>query len=343
METRFLGRSGLEVSVFSFGVMTFGGKGMFANVGAVQLDEGRRMIDMCREAGVNLFDTANGYSSGQAEEILGEIVAPYRQQVIIATKCYARVGKQINDAGLSRKHIVEACEDSLRRMKTDYIDLYQAHCFDSMTPLEETLRAFDDLVRAGKVRYIGCSNYFGWQLTKALSVSERKNVERYISQQIQYSLSVRDVETEMLPAGIDQGVGALIWGPLAAGFLSGKFRNEVKEPTRIASGATNRLVRYDTPQGQATLAAMDEIAAAHDATLSQVALNWVRARPGVTSVIIGARTPEQLEDNLGAATWELTTEEVDRLDEVSRPQGRYPGVQHAFFNPERNPYPFKLS
>ncbi|MET0987634.1 MAG: aldo/keto reductase [Steroidobacteraceae bacterium] len=343
MEMRFLGRSGLQISVLSFGAMTFGGSGIFANVGRTQADEARRLLAMCLEAGVNLVDTADMYSEGQSEEILGRVLDKSRRnEVVIATKAYARMGKAAHDLGLSRRHLIAACEASLRRLNTDWIDLYQVHNFDSLVPLEETLRALDDLVATGKVRYIGCSNYFAWQLTKALGLSERLGIARFISQQIQYSLLVRDVETEMLPAGIDLGVGALIWSPLAQGFLTGKFRGGRAEGGRLA--ATGRLQQYDDARGQRVLDACEQIAAAHPgATSGQVALNWLLRRPGVSSVILGARTEEQLRDNLAAATWSLSDAETAQLDAASQQPLGYPAAQHRMFHGERNPPLFPRS
>lgn len=335
MEKRFLGRSGLQVSTLSFGLMTFGGGGMFKDVGNTQVEEARRQIDIALEAGVTLFDTADIYSGGASETILAEALGEKRGKVLIATKVYGTMGKGDHERGLSRQHIVAACEASLKRLNTDYIDLYQTHSFDSLVPVEETLRALDDLVRAGKVRYIGSSNHFGWQLTKALAASEQLGLERYVSQQIQYSLMTRDAETEMLPAGVDQGVGALIWSPLAQGFLSGKFEQGAGEGTRLA--ASGQLARYDNPRGHAIVAVLREIAAARSATPSQVALNWLLARPGVTSLIIGVRTEAQLRDNLAAATWSLSPEEVTRLSAVSATPPGYPEGQVLFFHPERNP------
>lgn len=336
MEKRFLGRSGLQVSTLSFGLMTFGGSGMFKGVGTTQVEDAARQLDMAMDAGVTLFDTADIYSGGDSETILAQALGNKRHSILIATKVYGMMGKGDHDRGLSRQHIIAACEASLKRLQTDYIDLYQVHNFDALVPLEETLRALDDLVRAGKVRYIGCSNHFGWQLTKALATSERHGLERYISQQIQYSLLVRDAETEMLPAGIDQGVGALIWSPLAQGFLSGKFSGGNAEGTRLA--ASGQLARYDTERGHGVVTALREIAAAHaGATPSQVALNWLLARPGVSSVILGARTQEQLADNLAAANWQLTPEEVAILDAASKTPVGYPDAQRRFFHPERNP------
>jgi aryl-alcohol dehydrogenase-like predicted oxidoreductase len=248
------------------------------------------------------------------------------------------MGRNAHDTGLSRRHLIEACDASLRRLGTDWIDLYQVHSFDALVPLDETLRALDDLVTAGKVRYVGCSNFAGWQLMKAQATSERRNISTFVSQQIQYSLVVRDAEDELLPCGVDQGVGALIWSPLAQGFLSGKFRNVRSGTTRLE--LSNRLKAYETPQGEAVLAALDRIAAAHSATPSQVALNWLLKRPGVSSVLVGARTDEQLIDNLAAANWSLSAAEVEELDRASQVAMRYPNSHHRIFTSERNPQLF---
>jgi len=336
MEKRFLGRSGLQVSVLTFGTMTFGGEGMFSAVGKTEVEEARRLVEICIDAGVTMFDTADIYAAGRSETILAAALGEKRKDVLVATKCYGSMGAGDHDRGLSRQRIVAACEASLRRLNTDHIDLYQAHCFDGLVPLEETLRAFDDLVRSGKVRYVGCSNYYGWQLTKALAVSERRGFERFISQQIQYSLLARDVETEMLPAGIDQGVSALIWSPLAQGYLSGKFAGGGPGGTRLE--AAGRISSYDNERGRAVVALLKEIAGGYaGATPAQVALNWVARRPGVASLIIGARNEAQLKDNLAAASWTLSDEDMARLDEASARAPGYPEAQHRYFNPERNP------
>ena len=240
VEKRYLGNSGLEVSVLGFGAMTFG-EGVAANAvtGHMATADAARLFDVCVDAGVTLFDTADVYAAGSSEEILGQVARAKRHRVLIATKAFGRMGRSDHDMGLSRRHLIDACDASLRRLGTDWIDLYQVHNFDSRTPVEETLRTLDDLVRSGKVRYIGCSNFAAWQLMKALGASDRQGLERYVGQQIQYSLMVRDAELEMLPAGVDQGVGALIWSPLAQGFLSGKFRrNDVQGETRLGSGGT---------------------------------------------------------------------------------------------------------
>jgi aryl-alcohol dehydrogenase-like predicted oxidoreductase len=336
MEYRLLGRSGLKVSAFSFGAMTFGGSGFFSTVGETKLDEARRQIDMCLDAGVNLFDTADIYSGGESEELLGEALGARRPSVLIATKFLARMGPGENDLGASRLHIIQACEASLRRLKTDYIDLYQIHNQDLLTPPEETLRAFDDLVRAGKVRYIGSSNHSGWTKMRALATSDRLGLARYISQQIQYSLLRRDAEDELLPLGVHEGVGALIWGPLASGYLSGKFRDGAnREGTRL--GARGQLADTDTERARRIVAAIEAIAGPRGVSLSQVALNWVARRPGVASIIVGARTSEQLADNLAAATWSLDDAEMARLDEASALPARYPYTMHRDFQAERNP------
>lgn len=342
MEMRFLGKSGLEVSAFGFGTMTFSdGEGMFGGVGATRGDDARRQVDMCIDAGVNLFDTADVYAAGRSEEILGEALGKKRKDVVVATKAFGRMGSGAHDTGLSRRHLIDACDASLTRLGTDWIDLYQVHSFDALVPLDETLRALDDLVGAGKVRYIGCSNYAGWQLMKAGATAERLGTARFIGQQIQYSLMVRDAEEELLPCGVDQGVGALIWSPLAQGFLSGKFRSGNDAGTAQRLVLSKRLKQYDTALGAAVVDKLIEIAAAHPgASPSQVALNWLLARPGVTTVLLGARSDDQLADNLAAATWSLSTEDVAALDKASQTGLRYPNSHHRLFTLARNPQLF---
>ena len=332
MEYRLLGRSGLYVSAFCFGAMTFGG----GNAGDVEADEARRQIDICLEAGVNLIDTADIYSKGRSEEILGEVLKGRRQDVMIATKAFGDTSRDINGRGLSRKHLIEACEASLKRLGTDYVDLYQAHNYDGLTPMEEILGAMDDLVRAGKVRYVGHSNFGAWHLVKAQMTAQKHGFAPTISQQINYSLVRRDAEFEMLPAGVDQGVGALIWSPLAQGYLSGKFRQPLNETTRL--GAMGRAEYWNDEVGQRVLAALDEVAQGYPgASLSQVALNWVRRQGGVSSVIIGARTEAQLRDNLAAATWSLSDEDMDKLDRASRRGLPYPASHHRAYGRGRIP------
>ncbi len=338
MEMRRLGSSGLQVSALGFGTMTFGGVDGFSAVGTTGVDEARRLVDICLEAGVTLFDTADVYSQGASEEILGQALQGRRDDVILATKVHGRMGAGPNDIGQSRHHIIRGCEASLKRLGTDYIDLYQVHGFDALTQLDETLRALDDLVRAGKVRYIGCSNYSGWHLMKALGISERDGLERYVSQQVYYSLVAREFENELVPLALDQGIGGLIWSPLAGGFLTGKYRRgqdgpqDTRRPQRGDPGTINET------QGFAIVDVLDEIAQAHDASIAQTTLNWLLRKPGVTSVLIGARREEQLLDNLKAANWTMTADEVRRLDEVSAMPLIYP-YWHQRRNNTRIPQP----
>jgi len=338
MEMRFLGKSGLKISTLSFGTMTFGGgDNFFQHMGGTQFEEAQRLIDLCLDAGVNLFDTADVYSQGRSEEILGKALGKRRQDAIIATKAYGRMGDGPNDVGLSRYHLIRACEDSLRRLGTGYIDLYQVHGFDALTPLEETLRALDDLVRSGKVRYIGCSNYSGWHLMKALCVSEREGLERYVSQQVYYSLVARELEYELIPLGLDQGVGILVWSPLAFGFLSGKYRRGQPQPEGTRRSQLGDVGNIDLEKGYDIVAALDEVARDRGVSIAQVALRWLLHQPGITSVIIGARNEQQLRDNLGAATWEITPEELRKLNDVSAVPPIYPYWHQRQYGAERIP------
>jgi aryl-alcohol dehydrogenase-like predicted oxidoreductase len=326
MDYRQLGRSGLRISSLTLGTMTFGGKGNFADVGDTDVEGARRQIDLCLDAGVNLIDTANVYSTGVSEEIVGEALDRGRgDRVMLATKARMPMGDGPNDAGLSRHHLIAECEASLRRLKADHIDLYQVHEWDGQTPLEETLEALDTLLKAGKIRYVGCSNYTGWQLMKALGTAERHGYERFVSQQIYYSLQARDAEYELVPVSIDQGLGILVWSPLAGGLLSGKYRRGQQAPE-----GSRQLTEWNEPpvRDEAELYdivdALVEIAEAHDASAAQVALAWLLGRPAVTSLIVGARTEEQLADNLRAAELELSGEERARLEVLSRPPLIYP-------------------
>jgi aryl-alcohol dehydrogenase-like predicted oxidoreductase len=337
VEYRLLGASGLEVSVLSFGTMTLGGEGRFAAMGNVQVEEARRFVDLCLEAGVNLFDTADMYSAGKSEEVLGKALGSRRKDIVLATKVFVRIEPGTNKAGLSRRHIVEACEASLRRLGTDYIDLYQAHNFDSLTPLEETLRAFDDLVRAGKIRYAGCSNYSGWQLMKALSISDKLGISRYISQQINYSLVARDAEHELVPLGLDQKTGIMAWSPLQGGLLSGKFRRGQGRPAESRLNTLEAPGTVDMERVYRIVDAMDAVASQRGVSVVQVALNWVMRKPGVDTVIIGARNERQLQDNLAAARWTLSDTEVEQLDEASALPLPYPYWHQRRFAAERNP------
>ncbi len=325
-----LGHSGLMVSVLTMGTMTFGGKGGFAAVGSTDVEEGRRQVALCLDAGVNLIDTADVYSDGASEEIVGEVLRDRRDQVLIATKVRMPMGPGPNDAGLSRHHIVSGCEASLRRLGTDHIDLYQVHEWDGVTPLEETLEALDLLLRSGKVRYVGASNFAGWQLMKALGASAQHALPRFVSQQIYYSLQARDAEYELIPAAVDQGLGVLVWSPLAGGLLSGKYRRDRQAPagSRQLTDWKEPPV-YDQEKLYDTVEVLIAIGDDHGVSAAQVALAYMLGRPAVTSVIIGARTTEQLTDNLCAADLVLTTEERQRLDAVSALPLLYPHWHQA--------------
>jgi aryl-alcohol dehydrogenase-like predicted oxidoreductase len=333
MEYRQLGHSGLRVSALTLGTMTFGGRDRFANVGSTDVEGATRQIDLCLDRGVNFIDTANVYSAGESEEILGAALSSRptrRDRVLIATKARMPMGTAPNDAGLSRHHLIAECEASLRRLGTDHIDLYQVHEWDGQTPLEETLEALDALVRSGKVRYVGASNYAGWQLMKALAMSDRHGYQRFVTQQIYYSLQARDAEYELVPLAVDQGVGILVWSPLAGGLLSGKFRRGVEGPegSRALSDWGEPPVR-DQEQLYDTIEVLVEIGEGHGVSAAQVALAWLLGRPGVVSLIIGARTDEQLADNLAAAELALSDDEISRLEEVSRPPLIYPHWHQA--------------
>jgi aryl-alcohol dehydrogenase-like predicted oxidoreductase len=325
MEYRTLGASGLRVSVLTMGTMTFGGKGSFANVGATGADEARRQVDMCLDAGINLIDTADVYSGGLSEEIVGEVLRGRRDQVLVATKVRMEMGPGPNDAGLSRHHIITGCEASLRRLDTDHIDLYQVHEWDGETPLEETLEALELLVKVGKVRYVGASNYAAWQLMKALGTADRAGLPRFVSQQIYYSLQAREAEYELIPLAIDQGLGVLVWSPLAGGLLSGKYRRD-----REAPAGSRQLTDWDEPPVYDQEGLYDivetlvRIGEDHGVSAAQVALAYLLGKPAVTSLVIGARTAEQLADNLAAAALSLTDAERAQLDKASAPPLIYP-------------------
>ncbi|MFO7781202.1 MAG: aldo/keto reductase [Spirochaetia bacterium] len=325
MQYRPLGNSGLIVSRACLGTMVFGEEG---ERGAGE-ESSLEMIDRFIDAGGNFIDTADVYADGRSEEIVGKALSRVaRDRIILATKVRMPVGEGPNDIGLSRKHVTEGVEASLRRLGTDYIDLYYTHMWDPVTPLEETLRALDDLVRDGKIRYIGVSNFAAWQLMKALSVSDSRGLVRYIAAQYQHSLVLRDIEREFEGLFADQGVGEIPWGALGGGFLSGKYRRgERPEEGRLAmmpEGAEEAWSRRNVERNWRTLDAVGEIADSRGATYSQVALAWLLRRPTVTSVLLGVRTAAQLEDNLGAVDLQLTDDEFSRLDEVSRPDAGYP-------------------
>ena len=336
MEYRQLGHSGLRVSALTLGTMTFGGRGHWTRVGATEVDTATRQVDMCLDAGVNLIDTADVYSEGLSEEVVGKTLKGRRDRVLIATKARFAMGDGPNDAGLSRHHLIRACEASLRRLGTDYIDLFQVHEWDGHTPLEETLSALDHLVNSGKVRYIGCSNYSAWHIMKALGISERKNLQRFISQQIHYSLQARDAEYELVPVALDQGVGILVWSPLAGGLLSGKYRRgqDMPEGSRHLTDWNEPPV-HDEDQLYDIVDVLVEIGEARGVSAAQVALAWTLGRPGVATAVVGARTEEQLADNLGAVDLALDDDERARLDEVSAPRLMYPYWHQAKSASER--------
>jgi aryl-alcohol dehydrogenase-like predicted oxidoreductase len=327
MKYRQLGRSGLHVSTLTLGTMTFGGSGNFQKVGATDVAGAGRLIDICIDAGVNFVDTANIYSRGLSEEIVGEALQSggRRDKVLVATKVRFRMGDRPNDVGLSRHHIIAECEASLRRLRANHIDLYQLHEWDGLTPLEETLEAMDTLVRSGKVRYIGVSNYSAWHLMKAIGVTRENHYIQPIAQQIHYTLQAREAEYELVPATLDQGLGILVWSPLAGGLLSGKYRRGQKDPegSRRFAGWSEPPVP-DSEKLYDIVDVLVAIAETHDASAAQVALAWVLGRPGVTSVIVGARNEAQLKDNLRSADLQLSDQERARLDEVSAPVLLYP-------------------
>ncbi len=342
MDYRHLGSSGLKVPVLSFGTGTFGGTTEFFNRwGASDVKEATRLVDICLEHGVNFFDTANIYSKGASEEILGAALKGRREGALIATKATFSMAGGPNDKGSSRFHLLKACEDSLRRLGTDYLDVYFMHGFDALTPVDETLRALDDLVRSGKVRYLGCSNFSGWHVMKSLSASERRGWSRYVVYQGYYSLVGREYEWELMPLGLDQGVGLMVWSPLGWGRLTGKLRRGQKSSEgRIAKGGAVGGPEVDEAYLYTVVDALDAVAAETGKTVPQVALNWLLQRPTVCNVIVGARNEEQLRQNLGAVGWQLTPAQVARLDAASARTPIYPYWHQMDFD-ERNPKPVK--
>jgi aryl-alcohol dehydrogenase-like predicted oxidoreductase len=340
MNYRLLGNSGLKVPTLCFGCATFGGGNEFFKAwGSTEGAEARRTVDLCLEAGVNFFDTADIYSDGLSETILGEAIEGRRHEVLISTKATFRLGKGPNDAGSSRHHLIQACEASLRRLKTDYIDVYHLHGFDALTPLEETLSTLDQLVRSGKVRYLACSNFSGWHLMKSLALSERYGWSRYVAHQVYYSLIGRDYENELMPLGIDQKIGALIWSPLGWGRLTGKIRRNTPLP---AESRLHKTADYGPPTDDELLYrvvdAADEIAKETGKTVPQIALNWLLRKPTVAAIVIGARNEEQLKQNLAAEGWSLTPDQVARLDRAGDATIPYPYWHQRQFT-ERNPLP----
>jgi aryl-alcohol dehydrogenase-like predicted oxidoreductase len=327
MEHRQLGRSGLKVPALSFGTASFGGDGVFEAFGTTGVEEAKRLVSICLEAGLTMFDSADVYSQGRAEEVLGAALRGRRDQALISTKGTFPTGAGPNDVGSSRFHLINAVEASLRRLGTDYIDLYQLHGFDASTPIEETLRVLDDLLTAGKIRYLGCSNYSGWHLMKSLAVADRDGLARYVAHQAYYSLVGRDYEWELMPLGLDQGVGAVVWSPLGWGRLTGKIRRGQPRP-QVSRLNSQVIVDSGPPIPEELLFkvvdVLDEIAQETGRTVPQVALNWVLQRPTVSTVIIGARNEQQLRDNLGAVGWNLSAAQIARLDAASATPCAYP-------------------
>jgi aryl-alcohol dehydrogenase-like predicted oxidoreductase len=325
MQFQLLGNTGVFVSRLCFGTMTFGGKAtIFEAIGALGKKEADALVGQSIDGGINFFDTANVYAAGESETLTGKALGARRRDIVLATKVFARMGEGPNEVGLSRLHIIRQAEESLKRLGTDYIDLYQIHGFDPLTPFEETLGAMDDLVRQGKVRYIGCSNLAAWQVMKSLGVSERQNLQKFVTVQAYYSIAGRELEREIVPMLVDQKMGLLPWSPLAGGFLTGKF-------TRAgASDADARRGKFNFPpvnleKAHAIVDAMQEVGSAKGASVAQIALAWLLHQPFVTSVIIGAKKESQLKDNLGAADVKLDAEELKKLDEVSKLAPEYPG------------------
>ena len=340
MEYRQLGYSGLKVPVLSFGTGTFGGGNEFFKAwGSSDVAEATRLVDFCLEAGVNLFDTADVYSNGLSEEILGKAVAGRRAEVLISTKATFRMGGGPNDLGSSRHHLIRSCEASLRRLGTDYIDIYHLHGFDAQTPIEETLQTLDQMVRSGKVRYIACSNFSGWHLMKSLAISERYGWARYVAHQAYYSLIGRDFEWELMPLALDQKVGTIVWSPLGWGRLTGKIRRGHPLPP---DSRLHKTAALGPPVADEYLYrvmdALDAVAKETGKSVPDIALNWLLQRPTVVSVIIGARNEVQLRQNLGAAGWKLTAEQMAKLDRASEVTPAYP-YWHQWQFAERNPLP----
>lgn len=333
MEYRQLGRSGLKVPVLSFGTGTFGGTTeFFKKWGETDVNEATRLVDICLEAGVNLFDTANVYSRGVAEEILGKALKGRREQCLISTKATFPMGNHPNEIGSSRYHLLQACEASLKRLGTDYIDIYFMHGFDALTPVEETLSTLDTLIKHGKIRYIGCSNFSGWHLMKSLATSEKYGLARYVVYQGYYSLVGREYEWELMSLGLDQGVGLMVWSPLGWGRLTGKIRRGQPLPKgRIQAGGGEGGPEVADDYLFDVIDVLDEIAKETNKTIPQIALNWLLQRPTVCNVVIGARNEQQLKDNLGAIGWNLQPDQIAKLDTITRRTPIYPYWHQAGF------------
>lgn len=340
MEYRTLGHSGLKVPVLSFGTATFGGNNeFFKKWGQTDAKEATRLIDVCLDHGVNFFDTANIYSDGASEEVLGAALKGKRDKVLISTKSTFPLGQDINDKGSSRHNILRACEASLKRLGTDHIDVYFMHGFDGITPIEETLYALDTLVKSGKVNYIGCSNFSGWQAMKSLALSEKHHLSRYVAYQGYYSLVGRDYEWELMPLGVDQGLGLMVWSPLGWGRLTGKIRRgQDNSKGRLAQGGAEGGPQVDENYLYTVVDALDEIAKETGKTVPQIALNWLLQRPTVSNIVVGARNEEQLKQNLGAIGWKLDEGQIARLDAASARTPAYPYWHQMGFD-DINPKP----
>lgn len=347
MEYRMLGKSGFSVPVLTMGTATFNdGRGDFSSWGKTGADDAARMVDICLDAGVCMFDSADAYSGGLSESILGKAIAGKHDRVLVSTKAAFRVGDGPNDVGTSRRHLVESCEASLRRLGIDAIDLYQVHGFDAKTPVQETMRALDDLVRAGKIRYIGCSNYSGWHILKSLWTADKYGWTPFVAHQAHYSLMSRSYEWELMPLALSEGLGAVVWSPLAQGRLTGKIRRDRPAPegTRVSAHGGDMAIDDGYPREQFydLIDTLDTVAAEEERSIAQVALNWVIQRPSVSTVIIGARNEQQLKDIVEAQDFRLSEEQVKRLDKVSARPPAYPYWHQMNVFAERNPFPVDL-
>lgn len=338
MRYRYLGNSGLKVSELCLGVMTFGGDTLVSDLATVAQKEADSITSAAIDLGINFFDTADVYSGGISETVLGKALGNLRKEVVVATKVRFAMSNKPNDTGLSRAHIIESCENSLRRIGTDFIDLYQIHSYDAGTPLEETLRALDHLVKSGKVRYIGCSNLTAWQTMKALAVSEKLNLERFITTQLYYSIGARDIEHELVPLCVDQNLGILCWSPLSGGFFTGKFRKgtSLPENARRSNREASSLKFWpvDEEKGFEIVEKLEAIGKKHNKSVAQTALNWLLQKPKISSVIIGARNIQQLTENTGAIGWNLSPDDTIELDIISKPVIPYP-MWHQKYSDER--------
>lgn len=336
MQYNALGNSGLRVSAMAMGTFTFGGRDAFGMVGNQSVEDARLLVDLCIDHGVNLFDTANMYSTGLSEEILGEVLQGRRDKVLISSKARMPTGTGPNDQGTSRYHLIRECEASLKRLGTDHIDIYYMHEWDGLTPVEEMMSALDTLTQHGKLRYVGCSNFSGWQVMKALAAADRAGGVRFVTQQIHYTLEAREAEYELLPISVDQGLGVLVWSPLAAGLLTGKHRRDAPPPpdSRQAAGWTEPPIR-DTERLWNIVDVLVEVGAEHGVSAAQVALAWLLTRPAISSLVVGGRTAGQFRDNFAALNLQLTVQDLERLNTVSRPPYIYPYWHQGNFARDR--------